>query len=153
MPNGFKGRPAARYLNEVSQAQAQAINSTRRSPVRIPPDLTNPQLPYTPTEADTGSFTTNKRSSSNIVADQREYEDISRRISQTDDKIGQCLYHIAKEIEDMCQTSYKLPWATPRCLNITDNIKSSISEFRSVTEEAVSQIRSYARDITEIDGN
>ena len=98
------------------------------------------------------SFATGKRNSGNIVADQREYEDISRKISHADDKIGECLYRIAQEIEDMCQTIYKLPQAVPRCLNVANSVKNSMGEFRSLTEEAAQEVRMYARDITEIDG-
>jgi len=52
----------------------------------------------------------------------------------------------------MCTEDYRLPWVVPRCLNITSHVKSSMSQFRSLTEDALIQARGFARDITEIDG-
>ena len=95
-------------------------------------------------------FTTGKKTSSNIVTDQRLCEEIAVKISRVDDKIGRCLHQIALEIEAMCQTSYNLPQTIPRCINITSITKNSLGEFRELAEEAIGLIRSHARDVTEI---
>lgn len=156
MPNGFIGRPAVRYLTDVSNAHTEALNAAAQissgAPSSAPSKMNNKkQLPFSPEDAKTGKFTTGKGNSGNIVADQKEYEDICRRISYADDKLGECLYRIATEIETMCQDAYKLPWAVPGCLNITNSIKSSMGEFRSLTEEVLGLVCKYARDITEIE--
>lgn len=155
MPNGFVGKAASRYLKDVSDAHKEALSTCTRISSNAPSRTTlridtEQQMAHSPEEARSGKFITGKNNSTNIVADQNEYEKISHKISQADDRMGECLYRIAQEIEEMCQNSYKLPWAVPRCLNITNSVKSSMGEFRSLTEEAVAKVRSYARDITEI---
>jgi len=151
MPNGFSGRAATRYLTEVNDAHSEAASASRQTPVATPRDLGAKQMPFSPGEAKGGSFITGKGNSSNIVADRGEYEEISHKISEVDDRMGHCLFSVAQEIEAMCQSAYKLPWAVPRCLNISNGIKSSLGEFRSLTEEATQKISTYARDITEIE--
>jgi len=38
----------------------------------------------------------------------------------------------------------------PGCLNISDSIKRSLGEFRSLTEDALIQTRNFAGDISNI---
>jgi len=71
-------------------------------------------------------------------------------ISQADDRIGECIYIISDEIEALCQTSFILPEAVPRCINIADTLKKSLGQFRTVTEEAVMQAQKFAREIADI---
>jgi len=154
MPNGFIGKAPTIYLTDVTATHEEAKRSGEQisssAPSRNTPRRDAHRLPHEPHEARTGKFTTGKGSSSNIVADTAEYEEISRRISQIDDKMGECLYRVALEIEEMCRTTYILPEAVPRCMGISDAIKTSLGEFRSLTEEAVSIANGFARDITNI---
>jgi hypothetical protein len=156
MPKGFSGRAAVRYLGDVSDAHSRAVSTSSEISSSAPgaTQRVNPkQLPHSPEEAVRSSkFTTGTGSSSNIVADSREYEEISRKISQADDKIGECLYRIAQEIEDLCQTSYRLPRTVPRCMGICNNIKRSLGRFRSLTEDALLQTNRFAERVTNIGG-
>jgi len=148
--NGFSGRAAQTYLTEVAQAHSKAVDAGKKTPAGAPPGPRASKLPFEPQEAKGGGFVTGYNNSSNIVASQSEYESISNKISQADDRMCECLYRVAQEIEAMCQSVYKLPSAVPRCLNISDSVKGSMGEFRSQTEEALGGLRSYAREIVEI---
>ena len=150
MPGGFSGRPAASYLGQASDAQASTINTVRQTPSHGVASASIRQLPHRPEEAATGSFTTGHGNSGNIVADWREYETVSSQISQADEKMGECLYRAAQEIEAMCQTIFVMPAAVPRCLNISDSVKQSLSHFRSLTEEVAMLARRYADEVTSI---
>jgi len=153
MPDGFIGNFARRYLTEVSDAHAQA---TTRSASVMPPNTPQNEmpkamrLPFSPEEATQGSFFTGKGNSSNIVNDQRKCEELTQKISKTDDKIGECIYRVAEEVERLCRTSFLLPNVVPRCLNITSSSKSSMSEFRELAEEAAGLMRKYTREISEV---
>jgi len=151
MPRGFAGRHAVAYLGQVSEAHTEAIGVGRQ---QVPDEtLRSPrerQLPFGPEDATVGSFTTGRGNSTNIVASQSEYESVSRLVSQADEKMGECLYGIAMEVESLCQTSFILPEAVPGCLNISDSIKRSLGEFRSLTEDALIQTRNFAGDISNI---
>ena len=157
------GKPYAQYnfeavstLSSEETATARAYQSLRSCICEAESYLLGlgigaAQMPFSPEEAKSGGFTTGKGNSSNIVADSREYQEISRKISDVDDRMGQCLYSVALEIEAMCQSAYKLPWAVPRCLNISNSLKASLGEFRSLTEEATHKMCAYSREITEIE--
>jgi len=171
MPRGFVGRPAAKYLGQTTDAHRTAVTAgnqtTQQTQARMaatatdsqaPPLLANSanprerQLPFGPEDATTGSFTTGRRNSSNIVVNEQEYESITRRVSQTDEQLGECMYKIAQEIEALCQASFILPSAAPRCMSVSDDVKRSLGQFRSVTEDMVIQARRFAREITSIGG-
>jgi len=150
MLNGFSGRPATTYLTKTEAAHSNAVGAGKKTPAGAPPGPNAKHFPFEPGEAKGGGFVTGYGNSSNIVSDQREYEEISRMISHADDRMGECLYRAALEIEALCQSAYRLPWATPRCLDISNSVKTSMGEFRSLTEEATQQMGSYAREIEEI---
>jgi len=157
MPDGFVGTAALRYLNGVSEAHTNAKSDAARAarpPSSVPPDTpsvpTARMLPHEPSEANHGRFTTGKGNSGNIVVDETEYAAIMQKISHIDDKIGEHLYRIAAEIENMCRESYILPATFPRCTGISSNIKTSMGQFRALTEEATGVANRFARDITSI---
>ena len=153
MPKGFSGRAALRYLTDTTQAHNQATSAASSPPVSSPPSPSPRHLPFTPEDARVskgGRHITGQGNSNNIVVDQDEYEAICNKINQADDKIGESYYRIALEIEQLCQTSFILPSVVPRCLNICNNIKDSLGEFRSLTEDATLEMRKFARDITDI---
>ena len=157
MPNGFFGRPATAYLGAVSNANTEAAAASAQAaadtPAGINTRMREHRLPFSREEAAPGAigrFTTGRGDSSNIVAGQNEYEKISYAIDRADEKMGECLYNVAKEIEVMCQTSFIMPDVVPRCLNISGSVKNALNEYRELTEEALIQTRKYAREITDI---
>ena len=150
MPRGFSGRHAAAYLGKVSEAHANAVSTCSQTPEGAPPGPRQRRLPYGLEDAYTGSFSTGRGDSSNIVASESEYEAICRTISQADDKIGECLHNTAAEINELCQTTFILPHAVPRCLNISESVNSILNEFRSVTDDSMMQTRKYVSEIINI---
>jgi len=88
--------------------------------------------------------------STNIVVDESLYRDTTNKVDSIDDKMGECLYRTALEIEEMCRTIFILPQAAPRCLGISDEVKRSLGEFRALTDEANLLANRFARDINDI---
>jgi len=151
MPNGFIGRAAMSYLGEVSSVHTRAVSESRRTPINTPQENRVHRLPFGPEDARSGGFIIGRGNSSNVVADSRTYEDIAYNINRADDEMCECLYHVAREIEDMCRTSYQLPGTSLQCQNVADSIKRTINETRSLTEEVAMLARNFAREITEIE--
>jgi len=153
VPRGFSGRLATVYLTEASTAHSRALSSGQQISDGAPStaSLRSRSLPFAPEEGATSSLVpTGRGNSSNIVVSQREYETVTRLISQADDRLGECIYNIANEIEALCQTAFILPDAVPRCLNISDSVKQSLGEFRGMTEDAIQEVRSFARRIGDV---
>jgi hypothetical protein len=153
MPRGFSGGQAAKYLGQVSDAHTRAAASGSQIATNAPSNanLRTRQLPFGPEDAmNGGAVATGRGNSSNIVASQREYEAVSNRVSQADDRVGECVYSISNDIEALCQTAFILPTAAPRCLNVSDDVKRSLGQFRAMTEDVIAQARVFARDITGI---
>ena len=153
MPRGFIGRPANAYLGRASEAHTRAVDTGKSIASAAPSNalLRERRLPFEPIEGTRGGMvSTGRGTSSNIAVSLQEYDRIMRTISQADDTIGQCVYNISCEIETLCQTAFILPAAVPRCLNISEQVKRSLGEFRTVTEEAMIAMGNFARDITNI---
>ena len=150
MPRGFIGNAAAKYLRQVSNAHESAVSAGMKRPSHAPPGPRGRRLPFGPEDAFRGSFTVGHRNSSNIVTDREEYAAICNKIDQAEDRMGECLHKTALEIEAMCQTIFVLPRVVPRCVGISDAIKQSLNQFRSLTLDAIIHIRNFARDITDI---
>ena len=153
MPRGFSGRHAQLYLGQVSDAHTRAVSASSQVAADAPSNtnLRTRQLPFGPDDAvRSGMIATGRGNSSNIVASQHEYEAISRTISQAEDKLGECVYSVANEIEALCKTAFVMPSTVPRCLNISESVKRSLGLFRAVTEDALIQVRNFAREITNI---
>ena len=150
MPRGFVGNAAAKYLGGVSSANRMATNASSNLPSHAPNGPRERPLPFDADEAHTGSFVTGHGNVTNIVADYNQYMSICNTIGSADDKLGECIYHCAQELEALCQTFFILPSAVPRCLNISAQIKKSLGESRSLTEEVLIQSRRFADTITSI---
>ena len=160
MPDGFIGTPAGSYLDDADTALTTAEPIHSRDPFQNlsnravpPPGLparTNKQSPHPPGTAKSGGHTTGVGSSSNIVVGEGEYDAIKQQIDQIDEAIGQELYNIAMEIEALCNGAYVLPKAVPKCLLVSMGIKSSMSNFRSMTAEAVIKLQSFVQGIMAI---
>lgn len=154
MPNGFAGAASRKYLGDVSRAHRNALNANSQSQAQMPPNSPQGprprQLPFEIDDANVGRHISGIGTSSNIVADTREYNEIATKVREADEKIGRCIYSVCSEIENMCRTMFIMPAAVPRCLNISGNIKTSLSDFGSVTEDSISEILRFARDIDNI---
>jgi len=153
MPRGFMGRPATAYLTKVSSGHSKATEKSTRIATNAPSNavVRERRLPFEPSEGNSGGLVpTGRGNSSNILVSQSGYDVITRMISQADDKVGECMYNIAQEIEALCQTAFVLPDAVPRCLNISETVKKSLGEFREVTEDAGMQMRRFAHEIDSI---
>jgi len=150
MPNGFLGRPPQKYLTDVSQAHSRAANVSQQAPSSGPRVRPSRALPFVPGDANNGRFATGRGDSSNIVANQEDYEAITRYVSQIDDAISECIYRTTEEIEEICQTIFILPSVGPRCIEIAGKVKGMMGQFRSLSDDATQQTRNYAREITEI---
>jgi len=154
MPNGFSGRPATTYLTGVSNAHQRAItagnNAGNQTPANTPRIPNARRLPFSPDEANTGSFTTGRGNSTNIVVSLQEYEEITRKLDRVDDKIGECLYRAALEIEELCKTAFVMPEAVPRVLGVCGGVKTSLTDFRTITHELTTTMRRFAQEITSI---
>ena len=162
MPRGFIGRPSTVYLTQASTAHTNAVNAATTTCTRVAasaPGSANTAsrlrvraLPFEPGEgaAASGSVPTGRGNSSNIVVSQAEYESAFRQVCQADERMGECVYNTANEIELLCQTVFILPQAVPRCLNISESVKKSLGQFRAVTEDVAIKARNFAREITDI---
>ena len=151
MPRGFTGRPAQTYLTQVSNAHTRATGISQQTPASAPTATTRVrQLPFEPDSAGSGRFITRRGDSSNIVVRQGEYEAIARHVSQLDDAVGECLYRVIEEIEEMCSTIFILPEVVPGCLNICSGVKTSLNQYRRLTDDAMQETRNYSRDILDI---
>jgi len=108
------------------------------------------RLPFNPEDANAGSSITGIGNSSNIVADFDEYQSILRVMSQADARINECLHHVTTELETMFGTTFILPAATTQCMHISDSVKRSLGQFRSLTDDVVMRVRHFAEAITSI---
>ena len=154
MPKGFSGRPAAAYLTRVSDAHQRAVtagnNAGNQAPANSPQIPNARRLPFSPDEAHTGGYITGRGNSGNIVVSLREYEEITYKLDQIDDRIGECLYRVSVEIEELCRTAFVMPEVVPRVLGVCDGVKSSLGEFRELTHELAVMLRNFAREATDI---
>jgi len=151
MPRGFTGQPARTYLAQVSTAHTRADGASQQIPLSAPSITTRTrQLPFTPDTAGSGQFITRRGDSSNVVVLPGEYEAIARHVSQLDDAVGECLYKAIEEIEEMCNTIFILPAVVPGCLNICNGVKTSLNQYRRLTDDAMLETRNYAREMLDI---
>lgn len=151
MPNGFSGNAAVRYIGHAATAHTRALGVAQQEvPQGAPRMVRVREFPFTPEAAITGRFVVGRGDSSNIVVNQEAYDQVARMISSIDDHIGECIYRTAAEIEEMCRSIFVLPTVSPECLNFCNTVKTSMGNFRGLTEDAALATRSFAREITEI---
>ena len=104
-------------------------------------------LPHPPSTAFVGGHSIGHGSSDNVVSEQREYIDFARTVSEADNNAGQITYNTSNDIQNMTNTTFVMPSATPRILNFSADIKGSLASFRAVTEEMTSSARNFAAEI------
>ena len=150
MPHGFVGRAPIRYLGDAQVDHAAAGNAitaagnlTGRRPNIIP-------LPHRPEDAMSGGFTTGRNNSSNIVANQEEYARVVNLVRNADNRMADCLQSIATAIDGLCQSAFVLPKTTPLCTDVSGTLRGSLGDFRSLTNEMLSNVNSYASEIVNV---
>lgn len=124
--------------------------STNVNPPRLPP-VRNQRLPFQVESALTGGFSLGIGNSTNVVVDRDTYENVMRSVNTVDDRAGEDVYRTATAIEEMCANIYIVPRTVPRILEVTGRLKSSLGEFRSLTEDAIIQVRGFVNEVSEID--
>lgn len=147
MPYGFIGNASQKYLTQVSGAlsasqAAQSENTTSRG---------GQTAPYSPDSAMSGGYATGVGKPTNIVVNYGTYDEFLRKIRLVDEMAAEDLYNIAMQIESMCATIYVVPETLPRYLAILNQVKNSLREFRSITEETGIQTRRFINDMENID--
>jgi len=160
MPNGFVGPPAASYLPKIEEALRVAAEVHNTDPFAnlmnwavFPPALPprpNAVTPYPSNTAMKGSHITGTGSVRNIVVDLDLYYNIFQKIRQTDDKISGQIYHIAKETNEICGTTYFLPLASPQCIRVSTVIDSSLELFRELTDASDRRMRQFKDEIMSV---
>jgi len=143
MPYGFMGSAAEKYLSNVSSSisAAGSANKSGRSAVK---------MQHSPESAKSGGFPTGVGNKGNIVVSQATYDEVMRKIRMVDEAAAQDLYNIAVKIEEMCSSIYVVPSTLPKYLSVLDQVKSSLGEFQSLTEETVIHTRRYVDQIMSI---
>ena len=150
MPNGFVGRAPIRYLGDVSVDHAAAQNAAREAFNRTGVNTPVVPLPHRPEQARTGSSVSGRNNSSNIVANQEEYERVARIVSNADNRMANCLQSISSDIEAMCRSTFVLPRTSPQCVEISAALARSLGDFRVLTNEMLAQMNRYAGEIANI---
>ena len=159
--DGFLGNSAAEFIRETNLAMNEAIEEHNKDPFEgesfneyPPPPLGsvhNERVPFSDESTAEGRYSVGVGTSDNVVVDNDEYEDITRVVDQIDEQAGSDLFRAAEAIETMCSSIYIVPVTVPRVLAITNQLKNSLREFRSLTEEANIHTRRFANEIREID--
>lgn len=152
MPNGFAGSAAVSYLTHVEEAHTNAAASVAGAAIQNRPQPRVQRLPFSPDEAqsESGRSMTGTGRHDNIVADLTTYEAIAWDLYKADECMGQCLYDVCGVIEEMLRSSYILPRTVPQCMDITNDIKHTLREYRESTDTFTMVMRRFARDITEV---
>jgi len=125
MANGFIGNAAYAYLVAVENAlkESAKVHTDNAHGVAIRNELP----PVLPEEARGGSFFTGADDLSNIVTDSNDYESSMREVSDASDDVNSIYYTTAREMEDMCGTSFVLPKTAQRCSHMCSDAKSFMS--------------------------
>jgi len=160
MPTGFRGNPAAGYLQRVERALDPARVAHRRDPFSSlsnravpPPSLParpNQTEPFPSSTARSGGHSTGFRSSNNVVASNGEYASLATRIMQVDNQASASFTKIASGLEQVLSTSYVMPQASPRCQSGITRIRSSFATFRALGQSKSSRARTLGQNITNI---
>ena len=147
MPNGFRGNHAATYLNMIYEFHAQAAAAASESAAGAPSGPRIIQLPYPPSTAFSGSHIAGRGNSSNIVSEQGEYGVFARSVSEADERAGRAMHDSSSSVQNMTRTTFVLPQAAPRIVNITVSVNGALSTFRATTEEISAGARGFAGEI------
>lgn len=161
MPNGFIGIQAQKYLSDVTESLDTAILAHSSHPFDgfesgiVPPPVLSqclnvPKL-YEESDEMTDGYSTGVGNSTNIVVDSDEYNRIVDLINEADSRVCEILLKVSEEIKELCENAYTLPDTSPMCMLITDSVKASLGKFRNLSDDVVTNIRSFTTDITSIE--
>jgi hypothetical protein len=114
------------------------------------PAAVNQITPHTQASGHSGGHSTGTGSSSNIVVDGGTYGSISAQISQIDAEMGTKLNSVATEIENMCSGDFILPQAVRKCMVVTVGLKNALSEYQSLTNDTLDQLKAFTNAILTI---
>lgn len=157
MSLGFSGAPARQYLKDIRNAMNAAKVAHSMDPFRnlsnrtvTPPALPprqNVDISFIDSLGNSGSHATGIGNSSNIVVSSSQYASISNSIDAADRNMGVTLINVANAIEKLCDTSYRLPQATPRCREVESFVKASLNGYNSLTESLKESISHFSNNI------
>ena len=157
---GFSGDAAKAYLTAVDEALSIAIEAHNKDPFRLEssnvvpfpplPFRTNKTNPHPPDTAHSGGHSTGVDSSSNIVVGYGEYSNIFTEIRQATDMMGTHLYGISNEIQILCEKDFMMPTTTRECLIFVLGLRNSLGEFRSFSDDGISELQRFVTGILEI---
>jgi len=162
MARGFSGKSVARFFKNTCAALDEAGIAHNRNPfegvatnlVPLPTVVAtnNVSAPFTAEDAWSDRMQARRvGNESNIVVDQQLYENIINRVDAIDDQAGADIYMMANAIEDMCARIFVVPETVNRILAITSQLKSSLGQFRSLTEDTSIDMRRFVNAISAVD--
>jgi len=147
-----KTRDAMTKASEVHSRNPFEGVSGGRVPVPAMPNKDNRKHPFSPSDAHSALHSVGVGNSSNIVVDQTLYDDALRMVTLTDDQAGQDLFQTSMAIEELCSRIFVVPDTVPGVMSISDRMKNSLGEFRSLTEDTNMHTRRFVDEIRQIDG-
>ena len=181
MINGFSGMAAAGFIRRTNQAMTQAAAIHSRNPFEghkpanivthrifddgsttpvtfnMPVPRVQPvrdlRLRFSPEDAlrENINNRTGVGNSTNIVVNRDIFENTLRRIDAADDQAGECIFRTCQAIESICRDLFIVPETNPRIMNLTGKLKTSLGQFRSITEETNISTRSFVNRVIEAD--
>jgi len=161
MIRGFSGVSLEQFLRNTNDGMQRASKGHSRNPfegvsaglVQLPllGAPANKRPPFPEESAFGGGHDVGVGNQTNIVVDQGVYDTAIRMVDMADEQAGEDLYRIITAIEEMCTSIYVVPETVPKVLSITGQIKDSLGQFRSITENVNIQTRRFVNEIREID--
>jgi len=162
MPQGFIGGPAVKYIAEVVEVLSTSELVLRRDPFArlsnraVPPPAlpvrTSIQPPYQANEARSGSGSTGVGNSSNIVLGAEGYDEDWVKLQNINNEMGEHFYRTIMAIENLCETSFRLPQVVPMIMITLMAYRNMLGDFRSLTDETLSKMRGFADEILNMVG-
>ncbi|MCL2574229.1 MAG: hypothetical protein FWE34_06750 [Defluviitaleaceae bacterium] len=163
MPRGFSGATVERFFKKTNEAMDKAAEAHSKNPLKGMPkgkiplpriqEGVNVKLPFEPGDANPHSdrYKTGVGNSSNIIVEQTNYDDIAKKMDNADDKVGEMIYKMCCEVEQICSTIYTIPETNPKILSIAERIKDALPKFRELTENANIETRRFVREVGDTD--
>jgi hypothetical protein len=140
---------SAHTVHNRNPLQGVTVNRTTAPAL---PAGKNHSLAHTPDTAKSGGFKLGIGNNSNIAVSQNTYEQALNRASAFDRSMAEESYNLSVALEEMCSSIYVVPETLPKFLEIVGRIKSSLTEFQTVTDEARMHTHQFVSEIRRIDG-
>jgi hypothetical protein len=148
MPDGFVGKACQSYLEAVNTALS-AAHGVHIANAQSPPSELN--LRHRSEDAMYGSHMTGAGNCTNIVVDQNAYTEALQKMSRVDAEVAEDLHRIANEIEKMCDTIFIVPETLCNYKQILNQVRSSLDEFQSLTEQTARLGQGFVDEMMRID--